>query len=103
VCPSSGAPGGFAPCFAAFLGIHLTSPSTAYLEVNFEFTWILICYFWFVDIDLLAQGTWVWLADHDLDRLDQVQVSLYSGRGILSESQGPVWFIGTGALVGWFF
>lgn len=26
------------------------------------------------------------------------QVSLYSGRGILSESQGPVWMIGTGEI-----
>ena len=49
---------------------------------------------------LLAQGTWVWLADHDLDLPGQGQVSLYSGRGILSESQGPVWLIGTGALIG---
>jgi len=37
----------------------------------------------------------VWLADHDLDSSAQSQVSLYSGRGILSESAGPVWLIGT--------
>ncbi|KZT68172.1 glycoside hydrolase family 55 protein [Daedalea quercina L-15889] len=59
-------------CFAAFLGLHLTSSSNAYLE-----------------------GTWVWLADHDLDDTAQTQLSLYSGRGILSESAGPVWLIGT--------
>ncbi|KAG6820486.1 hypothetical protein H0H93_016548 [Arthromyces matolae] len=59
-------------CMAAFLGLHLTPGSSAYLE-----------------------GTWVWLADHDLDGDGSSQVSLYSGRGILSESQGPVWFIGT--------
>ena len=41
-CPSSGA-GGFAPCFAAFLGIHLTSQSTAYLEVKL----------WFVNVNTL--------------------------------------------------
>ncbi|KAG1748973.1 glycoside hydrolase family 55 protein [Suillus paluster] len=57
-------------CFAAFLGLHLTYGATAYLE-----------------------GTWVWLADHDLDGLDQL--TLFSGRGILSHSQGPVWMIGT--------
>ena len=39
---------------------------------------------------------WVWLADHDLDSGGSTQISLWSGRGILSESQGPVWLIGTG-------
>lgn len=38
---------------------------------------------------------WVWLADHDLDSGGSPQISLWSGRGILSESQGPVWLIGT--------
>ncbi|KAJ7093252.1 exo-beta-1,3-glucanase, partial [Mycena epipterygia] len=70
-CPSSGS-GGTTNCLAAFAGLHLTSASTAYLE-----------------------GTWVWLADHDLDHSGQAQVSIYSGRGILSESAGPVWMIGT--------
>jgi glucan 1,3-beta-glucosidase len=41
------------------------------------------------------QGTWVWLADHDLDGHPDARVTLYSGRGILSESVGPVWMIGT--------
>ncbi|EIN04108.1 exo-beta-1,3-glucanase [Punctularia strigosozonata HHB-11173 SS5] len=59
--------------YAAFLGLHLTRDSTAYLE-----------------------GTWVWLADHDLDYGEgSTQITLFSGRGILSESQGPVWMIGT--------
>ncbi|OJA12371.1 hypothetical protein AZE42_04340 [Rhizopogon vesiculosus] len=61
-----------ADCKAAFLGIHLTPGSSAYFE-----------------------GTWVWVADHDLDTLDSPQTSIFSGRGILSESNGPVWFIGT--------
>lgn len=39
---------------------------------------------------------WVWLADHDLDAGGSPQISLFSGRGLLSESQGPVWLIGTG-------
>ncbi|PFH50090.1 glycoside hydrolase family 55 protein [Amanita thiersii Skay4041] len=68
-CPDSGS-GGTAACMAAFLALHLTPSSTAYLE-----------------------GTWVWLADHDLD--GNGRVTLYSGRGILSESAGPVWMIGT--------
>ncbi|KAG2075935.1 glycoside hydrolase family 55 protein [Suillus decipiens] len=57
-------------CFAAFIGLHITYGASAYLE-----------------------GTWVWLADHDLDGVDQL--TLFSGRGILSNSQGPVWMIGT--------
>ena len=44
---------------------------------------------------LWLQGTWVWLADHDLDLVGEQQITVYSGRGILSESQGPVWMIGT--------
>ncbi|KAF8203427.1 exo-beta-1,3-glucanase [Mycena galopus ATCC 62051] len=72
-CPSDGS-GGTTACLAAFAALHLTSHSTAYLE-----------------------GTWVWLADHDLDEPGGGQdlVSIYSGRGILSESAGPVWMIGT--------
>ncbi|KZT11301.1 glycoside hydrolase family 55 protein [Laetiporus sulphureus 93-53] len=61
-------------CFAAFLALHLTAESNAYLE-----------------------GTWVWLADHDLDISAQTQLTIFSGRGILSESAGPVWMIGTAA------
>ncbi|TFK33476.1 exo-beta-1,3-glucanase [Crucibulum laeve] len=70
-CPKS-ATGRFPACAAAFLSLHLTTSSSAYLE-----------------------GTWVWLADHDLDGDGSTQISVYSGRGILSESQGPVWLIGT--------
>ncbi|KAJ7777560.1 exo-beta-1,3-glucanase [Mycena maculata] len=70
-CPSSGS-GGTTNCFAAFLALHITASATAYLE-----------------------GTWVWLADHDLDGDGYSQLTLYSGRGILSQSAGPVWMIGT--------
>ncbi|KAF6741973.1 glucan 1,3-beta-glucosidase [Ephemerocybe angulata] len=72
-CPKSGA-GGIDNCYAGFLSLHITSGASAYLE-----------------------GTWVWLADHDLDGDGSSQISVYSGRGILSESQGPVWLIGTGS------
>ncbi|KAG1800145.1 hypothetical protein EV424DRAFT_1265505, partial [Suillus variegatus] len=58
-------------CQAAFLGIHLTSGSSAYLE-----------------------GAWVWTADHDLDTSGSSEISIFTGRGILSESHGPVWLIG---------
>ncbi|KAJ7684646.1 exo-beta-1,3-glucanase [Mycena polygramma] len=70
-CPSSGS-GGTTNCMAAYAGLHLTASSSAYLE-----------------------GTWVWLADHDLDNSGQTQISLFAGRGILTESAGPVWMIGT--------
>ncbi|KAF9483862.1 exo-beta-1,3-glucanase [Pholiota conissans] len=70
-CPRDGSKG-TANCFAAYLALHLTTSSTAYLE-----------------------GTWVWLADHDLDGDGGTQIQIYSGRGILSESAGPVWMIGT--------
>ncbi|KAJ6530408.1 exo-beta-1,3-glucanase [Mycena vulgaris] len=59
-------------CMAAFMALHLTRDSTAYLE-----------------------GMWVWLADHTLDEDGASQLTIFSGRGILSESQGPVWMIGT--------
>ncbi|KAH7925008.1 glycoside hydrolase family 55 protein [Leucogyrophana mollusca] len=59
-------------CQAAFLGLHLTPGSSAYLE-----------------------GTWVWTADHDLDDPLSQQTNVFTGRGILSESLGPVWMIGT--------
>ncbi len=41
----------------------------------------------------------MWLADHDLDSPGSPQLDLYSGRGILSESVGPVWMIGTGTQI----
>ncbi|KAJ6500510.1 exo-beta-1,3-glucanase [Mycena sanguinolenta] len=66
--PGSAATG----CMAAFMALHLTRDSTAYLE-----------------------GMWVWLADHTLDEDGVSKLTIFAGRGILSESQGPVWMIGT--------
>ena len=77
-------------CYAAYLAMHLTPQSNAYLEV---------CHGGLDSVGLgliSAQGTWVWLADHDLDGDGRSQITVYSGRGVLSESQGPVWMIGTG-------
>lgn len=68
-CPTSGE--NQANCMGAFMALHLTSSSSAYIE-----------------------GMWAWLGDHDLDG-DNSQVTVFSGRGILSQSQGPVWLIGT--------
>lgn len=70
-CPSEGT-GGTDDCYAAFMSLHLTSGSTAYHE-----------------------ATWVWTADHDLDGDGlESQISIFNGRGILDESQGPVWMWG---------
>ena len=59
-------------CIAAFMLLHVTEKASAYLE-----------------------NTWMWTADHELDLSDHSQVDIYTGRGILIESQGPVWLWGT--------
>jgi glucan 1,3-beta-glucosidase len=59
-------------CLCTFMLLHITKKSTAYLE-----------------------NTWFWVADHELDRPDHNQISIFNGRGVLIESQGPVWLYGT--------
>ncbi|KAJ5738694.1 hypothetical protein N7493_001849 [Penicillium malachiteum] len=59
-------------CMAAFMLLHVTEKASAYLE-----------------------NTWMWTADHDLDLAAHAQINVYTGRGILIESQGPVWLWGT--------
>jgi hypothetical protein len=83
-CPSGSVN---ASCQAAFLGIHLTPKSSAYFEVRG------VAWFGVSIRSMSSQGTWVWTADHDLD--GSGQTSVFTGRGILSESAGPVWLIGT--------
>ena len=62
-------------CEAAFLSLHVTKHAGIYLENN-----------------------WFWTADHELDRADHSQINIYSGRGVLIESQGGgVWMYGTSA------
>lgn len=59
-------------CKGAYLLLHLTSTSSAYLE-----------------------NVWAWTADHDLDNSHN-QISIFNCRGILIESaNGPVWMYGT--------
>jgi hypothetical protein len=77
-------------CMAAFLALHLTKRSSAYLEVC-----LLVSYRMISSLSGNMQGTWVWLADHDMDGNGATQLSLFSGRGVFSESKGPVWMIGT--------
>ncbi|KAI9832854.1 MAG: hypothetical protein M1826_001020 [Phylliscum demangeonii] len=59
-------------CEAAFMLLHVTAGASIYLE-----------------------NTWFWVADHELDRTDHAQISLFNGRGVLVESRGPVWMYGT--------
>ncbi|KAJ7265334.1 glycoside hydrolase family 55 protein, partial [Mycena rebaudengoi] len=59
-------------CASAFLGIHITSSGSGYFE-----------------------NVWVWNADHDLDDPAESKLNVFSGRGILVESRGPVWLVGT--------
>ena len=59
-------------CEGAFLLLHVTTKATIYLENN-----------------------WMWVADHELDLSDHNQINIYNGRGVLVESQGPVWMYGT--------
>ncbi|KAJ8115315.1 hypothetical protein ONZ43_g4695 [Nemania bipapillata] len=67
-------------CKAASLLLHITSSSSGYFE-----------------------NVWAWTADHDLDlsvgagaaNTSASQVDIYSARGVLIESPGPVWLYGT--------
>ncbi|KAJ5131227.1 uncharacterized protein N7515_007266 [Penicillium bovifimosum] len=59
-------------CMAAFMLLHVTKTGSAYLE-----------------------NTWFWTADHELDLKDHNQINVYTGRGVLIESQNPVWLWGT--------
>ncbi|MCJ1425652.1 hypothetical protein MMC29_003552 [Sticta canariensis] len=61
-----------AACEGAFLLLHVTTKATIYLE-----------------------NTWFWVADHELDLVDHSKIDIYNGRGVLVESQGPVWMYGT--------
>ncbi|KAF9044166.1 glucan 1,3-beta-glucosidase [Panaeolus papilionaceus] len=87
-CPTNRT-GSYDPCYAAFLSLHITENATGYFEVGSPPIYQQR------NAKRVAQGTWVWHADHDLDIPGEKMLSSYSGRGILSESNGPVWMIGT--------
>lgn len=61
-------------CIAAFMSMHITkSASNLYMENN-----------------------WLWTADHDIDSANNIQITIYTGRGLLIESQdGQIWLWGT--------
>jgi glucan 1,3-beta-glucosidase len=59
-------------CIGSFMQLHITKSSSGYFE-----------------------NVWLWTADHELDQEDHSQIDIYNGRGMLVESQGPVWLVGT--------
>jgi glucan 1,3-beta-glucosidase len=59
-------------CIGSFMQLHITKESNGYFE-----------------------NVWLWTADHELDLKDHNQIDIYNGRGMLVESQGPVWLVGT--------
>ena len=44
---------------------------------------------------LIMANNWGWVADHELDLEDHNQIDIYNGRGVLIESQGPMWLYGS--------
>ncbi|KAK5133279.1 hypothetical protein LTR08_008013 [Meristemomyces frigidus] len=64
--------GANATCIAAFLLLHITPTGS-----------------------LIMSNNWGWVSDHELDLVDHSQIDIYNGRGILIESQGPVWVYGS--------
>ena len=59
-------------CIGSFMQLHVTKQSNGYFE-----------------------NVWLWTADHELDQKDHGQIDIYNGRGMIVESQGPVWLYGT--------
>lgn len=60
-------------CIAAFLTVHITK--SAY--------------------GIYLENDWIWTADHDVEDPQLRQITVYAGRGLLDESPGPVWLVGT--------
>lgn len=61
-------------CIGSFLHLHITKRASLYIE-----------------------NCWAWTSDHALD-FPFTQITIYNGRGILSESKdGPVWFYAAAA------
>ena len=59
-------------CLGAGMLLHITKTGSVYIE-----------------------NGWFWVADHELDFIDYAQINIYNGRGVLIESDGPVWMYGT--------
>lgn len=63
-----------ANCVAAYMSMHITKGATG----------------------LYLENVWLWTADHDVEDSGLTQITVYTGRGLLDESSGPVWLVGTG-------
>lgn len=61
-------------CISGYLSMHITKGSTG----------------------LYLENVWLWVADHDIEDATLTQITVYAGRGLLDQSQGPVWMVGTG-------
>jgi glucan 1,3-beta-glucosidase len=59
-------------CIGAYMLFHSSQQASVYME-----------------------NTWFWVSDHELDLADHRQIDIYNGRGVLIESQNPVWMYGT--------
>lgn len=73
-CPTSSSYSGTpdTSCIGAFMLMHVTSSASGvYLE-----------------------NSWLWTADHEMDIPGQTQITVFTGRGLLIESPGPVWLYG---------
>ncbi|KAK6542705.1 hypothetical protein TWF694_006649 [Orbilia ellipsospora] len=52
----------------------------------------------YIQGDGYFENMWAWTADHDMDSGEaQTQIDIYTGRGIVINSQGPTWLYGTAA------
>jgi hypothetical protein len=61
-------------CVAAFMSMHITKSAAG----------------------LYMENCWLWVADHDIEvGANNEQITVYAGRGLLVESQGPLWLVGT--------
>jgi len=70
-CPASdGSSDPVNVCTGAWGLMHITATGSVYME-----------------------NVWGWTADHDID--EGPQINVYNGRGLLVQSQGPVWMYGT--------
>lgn len=62
-------------CWCAFLLVHFTRSAK----------------------NVLWSHNWLWVSDHELDLPGKDQIDLYNGRGMLVESEGPLWLYGSGS------
>lgn len=65
--------GAASQCWVAFLILHITKTAA----------------------NCIFSNNWGWVADHEMDLDDHNQIDIYNARGLLVESQGPLWIYGS--------